>query len=322
MSQPLEQSDSHHPSRHPSRRRALGLVAIAYVLAIAAGWITILLAPLDDPIARTLAADVVATLVIYGFSMVYDNSSFYDAYWSVIPIAIAAYWISLAEPAVQALRTAAVFFVIFVWGWRLTYSWARGWSGLDHEDWRYVDFRERSPRFYWLISLAAIHFFPTFIVFAGMLAVWPALVTSGRPVGWVDGVALIVGVVGIALEWLADRQLHAFVTGPKKPGETLREGLWRYSRHPNYLGEIMLWWSLWLFGLAADPAWARWAVLAPLAMTAMFLFVSIPLIERRALERRSGYQEVIDETSMLIPLPPRERAPRDSRPSAGESRSD
>jgi steroid 5-alpha reductase family enzyme len=123
-----------------------------------------------------------------------------------------------------------------------------------------------------------------------------------------DFVALSVGLCGIGLEWLADRQLHRFVTGEKQPGETLRSGLWRYSRHPNYLGEILVWWSLFLFGLAADPDWAKWAVLAPLAMSAMFLFVSIPLLEKRSLERRPSYQQVIDETSMLIPLPPRRAA--------------
>jgi steroid 5-alpha reductase family enzyme len=295
------------PSSRPSRTRALLLVALSYVVALGVGWATVAFAPIEDPIHRTLAADVLATFVIFAWSMAYDNSSFYDAYWSVIPIAIVIYWMTLAGDSVPAVRTWSVFFVVLVWGWRLTYNWARGWSGLDHEDWRYVDFRERSGRFYWAISLGGIHLFPTFIVFAGLLAVWPALVTTGTPPNWIDGLALIVGLGGIGFEWIADRQLHAFVHGPRQPGETLRSGLWRYSRHPNYLGEIMIWWSLWLFGLAADPEWAAWAVLAPAAMTAMFLFVSIPLIEKRSLERRPHYQQVIDETSMLIPMPPRRR---------------
>ena len=194
------------------------------------------------------------------------------------------------------------------WGGRLTFNWARGWTGLDHEDWRYVDFRARSPRFYWMISFFGLHLSPTLIVFAGLAAVFPALVWSGRDPGLVDLVAFGVGVCGIGLEWLADRQLRRFVIGDRLPGETLRSGLWRYSRHPNYLGELLIWWSLFLFGLAADPDWAKWAVLAPLAMTAMFLFVSIPLLEKRSLERRAHYQQVIDETSMLIPLPPRRTA--------------
>ena len=288
-----------------TKTRALLLVSLAYATALGAAWATVSFAPIDDLLYRTLVADCVATVVIFGWSVAYDNSSFYDAFWSVIPIAIVSYWITMAESGVPILRTAAVSCVVLVWGARLTFNWARGWSGLDHEDWRYVDFRARSPRFYWAISFGGIHFYPTLIVFAGLAAVYPALVTSGREAGLIDLVALCVGLCGIGLEWLADRQLHRFVSGEKQPGETLRSGLWRYSRHPNYLGEMLVWWSLFLFGLAADPVWAKWAVLAPLAMSAMFLFVSIPLLEKRSLERRAHYQQVIDETSMLIPLPPR-----------------
>jgi len=237
--------------------------------------------------------------------MAYDNSSFYDAYWSVIPIAIIGYWAQIADPSASALRMLAVAFVVFVWGWRLTYNWARGWTGLGHEDWRYVDFREQFPRGYWLVSFGGIHFFPTLIVFAGMISAWPALVTSGAPIGALDWIAFAVGLGGIAFEFFADNQLHAFVNGPKQPGETLRTGLWKYSRHPNYLGEIMIWWSLFLFGYSADPEWVLWGLIGPVSMTVMFLGVSIPLLEKRSLERRANYQEVIDETSMLIPWFPR-----------------
>ncbi|MFO0689689.1 MAG: DUF1295 domain-containing protein [Myxococcota bacterium] len=292
-----------------SRGQALRLVVVSYVLALAAGAATLAFAPIEDPLLRTFAADAVATVVIFGFSFAYDNSSFYDAYWSVIPIAIVLYWATLAAPDVPMLRLIAASLVVVVWGTRLTWNWTRGWTGLDHEDWRYVGFRELAPRLYWPISFLGIHFFPTVIVFAGLAALYPAL-TTPAPLGPVDAAALAVGLAGIAFEWIADDQLRAFTTGPKQPGETLRTGLWRYSRHPNYLGEILVWWSFYLFGLAADPGWGKLAVLAPLSMTGMFLFVSIPLIEKRSLERRKNYQQVIDETSMLIPLPPRKRAAR------------
>lgn len=292
---------------HVSRGRSLALVGVSYLMALAAGWITILLAPIDDPVGLTLTADVVATLVVFGWSMAYDNSSFYDAYWSVIPIAILSYWTMIASPEAQNLRIGMLLFVGCVWGYRLTFNWARGWTGLNHEDWRYVNFRNDFPKFYWPISFGGIHFFPTLIVFAGLLATWPVFGSGTREMGWIDALALAAGIAGIWFEWLADRQLWAFVKGAKAPGETLRAGLWRYSRHPNYLGEILIWWSFFLFGLAADPEWAKWAIAAPLAMTGMFLFVSIPLIEKRSLARRSGYQQVIDETSMLIPLPPRRK---------------
>jgi steroid 5-alpha reductase family enzyme len=294
------------------KRRGLTLVALAYVTALAAAWGTLAVLAIVPPIVpvegllyRTLAANLVATFVIFGWSVAHDNSSFYDAYWSLGPIAIMLYWLNVPEASEPTLRTWGVFGVIAAWGIRLTFNWARGWSGLDHEDWRYVAFREMSPRFYWAISLGGIHLFPTLIVFAGLAAAYPSFLDSGRAPGWIDLLAVGIGLTGIWLEWQADRQLNAFVRSDKRSGSILRSGLWRYSRHPNYLGEILIWWSLFMFGLSADPKWAAWAVAAPAAMTAMFLFVSIPMLEKRSLERRPGYQRVIDETSMLIPLPRR-----------------
>jgi len=287
------------------KNRGLVLVALAYVSALAAAWVTIAYAPIEGLLYRTLAADIVATFVIFGWSLAHDNSSFYDAFWSVAPIAILIYWINSLGASAPTLRILGVSIVVIGWGLRLTYNWARGWTGLDHEDWRYQNFRKQSPRFYWLISLGGIHLFPTAIVFAGMVALFPALVGNGRAPGLFDVLAVSIGLAGIWFEWQADRQLNAFVRSNKEQGATLRTGLWRYSRHPNYLGEILFWWSLYLFGMAAHPVWAKWTVLAPTAMTAMFLFVSIPLLEKRSLERRAGYQKVIDETSMLIPMPPR-----------------
>jgi steroid 5-alpha reductase family enzyme len=285
------------------KNHALLLVAMAYASAFAAAWATLLFVPIEGLLYRTLAADIVATFVIFGWSLAHDNSSFYDAYWSLAPIAIVLYWMNGLEASAPSLRTLGAFVVVIGWGLRLTFNWARGWTGLDHEDWRYRRFRDLSPRFYWLISLGGIHLFPTAIVFAGMAALFPALIGEGSAPGLLDGLAITLGLAGIWLEWQADRQLNAFVRNDEKSGATLRSGLWRYSRHPNYLGEILVWWSLFFFGMAANPEWAKWTVLAPIAMTAMFLFVSIPLLEKRSLERRAGYQQVIDETSMLIPLP-------------------
>ena len=301
-----------------TKRHGLGLVTLAYASALAAAWATALFVPIEGLLLRTLAADIVATFVIFGWSRAHDNSSFYDAYWSVAPIAILFYWMTSPEANTPSLRTLGAFIVVVGWGLRLTFNWARGWTGLDHEDWRYRRFRENSPRFYWPISLGGIHLFPTAIVFAGMASLFPAVIGDARAPNSIDGFAIILGLAGVGFEWLADRQLNAFVRGDKQDGDTLRAGLWRYSRHPNYLGEILIWWSLFLFGMAADPEWARWAVLAPIAMTAMFLFVSIPLLEKRSLERRAGYQRVIDETSMLIPLPPRQPRRPDPGPDPGE----
>jgi len=191
-----------------------------------------------------------------------------------------------------------------VWGARLTWNWYRRWQGLDHEDWRYGDIRRKSGRAWPLASLAGVHFFPTLIVFAGLLPVYSAMV-SPSPLGLLDLVALAVAIGATAIEAVADEQLRGFVSGRSSHEEILATGLWKYSRHPNYFGENSFWWGLALFGLAADPHF--WSVAGAIAMTAMFVFVSVPLLDERSAERRPGYRDHMKRVSALIPMPPRGR---------------
>ena len=124
-----------------------GAVAAAMVLRLGGrpSWLVI------------LAADVAATVAVFGASVLFDNSSVYDAYWSIAPIAIAAGLLAVSAahggPTVRALT---VTLLVTAWGARLTWNWARGWSGMAHEDWRYVRLREQTGRAYWLVSLLGL----------------------------------------------------------------------------------------------------------------------------------------------------------------------
>ena len=116
-----------------------------------------------------------------------------------MPIAI--YWVLVPEASgADAVRQLVVGTLVGLWAVRLTYNWARGWSGLDHEDWRYVDQRANTGSFYWVVSFAGLHMMPTLMVFAGCLALWPALVTGREAFGALDvaatsltGGAILVG---------------------------------------------------------------------------------------------------------------------------------
>jgi len=279
--------------------RAFAWVVAAYAVALAAAWAAASAVGVDAPLASAAAGDVAGTLAIFAFSMAFGNSSFYDPYWSVAPPLIALWWWGDGTPARQALVLA----LVLAWGARLTWNWARGWRGLAHEDWRYVDLRTGSPLPYWLTSLLGIHGFPTLQVFLGCLPLLPALARGSRPFGALDAVAALVTAGAIALEALADEQLRAFRRGAK-PGEICARGVWSWLRHPNYLGEIGFWWGLWLFGLAADPAW-WWSGVGALAITAMFAFVSVPMLDRRSLARRPGYAELMARVPALVPRRPR-----------------
>jgi steroid 5-alpha reductase family enzyme len=170
---------------------------------------------------------------------------------------------------------------------------------MRHEDWRYVSIRRSTGRLYWPASLTGIHLFPTVMVYLGCLALYPAM-DGGRGFGWLDGVAAAVTAGAIALEALSDEQLRRFARSAT-PGAIMERGLWRYCRHPNYLGEISFWWGLWLFGVAGRPADWWWTLAGPLAITGMFLAASIPMIDRRSLERRPGYAEHMRRVPALLP---------------------
>ncbi len=284
--------------------RSFAIVGAAYAAALVAAIATGALLGSDSPVLTVLAADLVATLVIFGASLWLANSSMYDAYWSAAPPLIALYWASApsgsqADPARQALVLA----LVFAWGIRLTWNWARGWPGLHHEDWRYRQLRENELAPYWLVSLTGIHYFPTLQVFLACLPFYAALAIGSAPLGAIDAVSAFVTAGAIALEATADEQLRRFRLTATE-GQICERGLWAWMRHPNYLGEILFWWGLWLFGVAAAPGW-YWSAVGPLAITAMFLWVSIPMLERRNLERRPGYAEVIRRVPALLPRRPR-----------------
>jgi steroid 5-alpha reductase family enzyme len=254
------------------------------------------------PVFVAFVADLVATVVVFVLSMVFDNSSIYDPYWSVAPPLIALYWLTAAGiPETLPPRSLVVLALVILWAVRLTFNWARHWKGMDHEDWRYARFRERYGSLYWPVSFFGIHLFPTLIVFLACLSLYPVMGAGGRPAFSVlDIVAAAVTLAAIAIEATADSQLHRFVKNSPKPGQILNHGLWARCRHPNYLGEILFWWGLYLFCLASAPDnW--WFIIGPAAITGLFLGISVPMMDRHLLDRKSGYAEHRRRVPALFP---------------------
>ncbi|HET7755005.1 MAG TPA: DUF1295 domain-containing protein [Anaeromyxobacteraceae bacterium] len=282
--------------------RDRALLVLVYVVAFAAAsgvsW------ALRDrhPILVVAAADVVATLVVFGASFLADNSSIYDPYWSVAPVPIAIYWAMTSGDGGSSLRSAWVIAVVCAWAVRLTANQLARWQGLEHEDFRYVELRARSGSAYWPLSLLGIHLMPTMWVFLGLLPIYPALAGSGRPWNAVDLAACAVAGGAVALEAIADRQLRQFRRRRRDPQDVLRSGVWRWSRHPNYLGEMLFWWGLWLSGVAAAPGWA-WTAIGPLAITTLFVFVSVPWMDRHMAARHPAFAGHLRATPGLLPWP-------------------
>jgi steroid 5-alpha reductase family enzyme len=283
-------------------RKAYLNIVFAYLIAgtaaalfgnIVGGW---------HPILVVAVADLAGTMVIFGFSVYLDNSSVYDAYWSLAPILIAFYWLIFSRPSVldNQLRQVVVMALVLIWGFRLTLNWAVRWRGIAHEDWRYVDFREKHGKAYWVISFFGIHLMPTVLVFLGCLPLVPSLVEPATTFNALDIIAVLVTGAAIWIEFRADLDVTRFRNSERDEEELLQSGLWSLSRHPNYFGEILFWWGLFAFAYAANPGY-WWTIIGPLSITLLFIFISIPMIEKRLLTRKPEYAAYMKTTSMLVP---------------------
>lgn len=279
---------------------------LCYTLALWAAIETAGYYDLRHPLTVIAVADLVATVIIFLMSVLFNNSSIYDPYWSVKPAIIAGYYVYLAAPDGLSARQVVVTILIALYAIRLTSNFYRDWPGLKHEDWRYRNFRQQFPRAYWIVSFFGIHFFPTLMVYLACLPMYGIYSQAGNPFGALDILASALLLGSVVLAFVADEQLRQFRKDPANTGQFIDTGLWKFSRHPNYLGEICTWWGLWLFALAAGQAW-WWTGAGALAISLMFIFVSIPMMEKRTLERREGYLEYMRVTPMLIPLGTRQK---------------
>lgn len=283
-------------------KRSRVVYLTSYVLAIALAFgVAWLARGVFDPLGCAIAGGAAATVMLYLTGLLFRNSGFYDVYWSIFPPIAAAAWCT-AYGAWASPRGLAAFGIATLWGGRLTLNWATHWEGLAHEDWRYVDLRKKTGGLYWLASFGALHLLPFTLVTLGSLPL-AAAIQSKAPLGALDVLAIVVNVVAVSLETVADLQLHRFRRENTDRERFLDTGLWAYSRHPNYCGEVMAWWSFAILGLSTDPK--PWYVLGAVGVTAMVLGASIPMAEERAVAKRPAFADYQRRVSRLIPWFPK-----------------
>ncbi|KAI4453653.1 3-oxo-5-alpha-steroid 4-dehydrogenase [Holotrichia oblita] len=281
------------------KTRSLAIIVIIYFAALGAAVSTAasMNKIIENRILLIFLADCAATFFVFIFGLIFKNSSVYDPYWSVAPIFIAAgFYVSTGT-----YPQAAHFFVLIplsFWAVRLTYNWAKGFSDLTWQDWRYVGFKNKYPRIYPLISLLGIMLMPTVLVFTGMIPFYFLITGSVNNVFSFLGGLLITSAA--MLQAVSDFQMHKFRNDPDNKGKCIDSGLWRYSRHPNYFGEILIWWGVLL---ASMPNFNRLAVVGAPLITCLFIFISIPMMEKHIIKNRPDYSEYRKKVvSPIIPF--------------------
>jgi len=258
-----------------------------------------------SPLTALFLADVLATVIVWAFGLLYENVSVYDPYWSVFPPVAFLIWAFYT--GVWSLPVILLLIASWYWGWRLTRNWAITFKGIAHEDWRYTQYRSLHPVLFHLLNLFGLNMMPTLVVFAAML---PGLRMfdlsfaigdlSFLPICWRRMAICIAGflvcITAATIQLIADKQIHDFRAA--HPGKYCNVGLWKRGRHPNYFGEMLFWWGIWIMYAAFGGL--DWFICGPIAMSAMFIGISIPLMEKRQLQNKPGYAEYRKQTRILI----------------------
>lgn len=278
----------------------LSVLLLVYVAAFLIGllWFNLF----DDKLHWLLnlfIADVIATVFVWIIGIFLKTASIYDPYWSVqTAIIYVALMIKFNN-----FSLGAILFLIFIliYTLRLTGNFIIGFNDLSYIDWRYAMLKKKTGKFYQFVSLMGIHMVPTIVVFTASVPAFMYL-EHGMDFSPINLVGLFVILVGIALEFVADLNMKKFQKTRKNRSEIIRVGLWKYSRHPNYLGEILIWYGVALvFILSSIGEW--YYILGAVLNTLLFAFISIPMADNNLKTYKEGYDEYRRETRHLFPIP-------------------
>ena len=247
---------------------------------------------------------LVVGIIVFGLWLVslrLRDVSFVDAFWPVGFGVVA--WTTFI--AIDGGHPRALLLLAFtsLWALRLGMYLFSRWLSEPHEDKRYQAMRARRLHFAWQSIYVVFGLQGLLIVLVGVPVIF-GIANAQAPLGWLDALGVLFFSAGFMLESIADSQLAAFKRDGANRGKVMDKGLWAWSRHPNYFGNTLIWWGL--FIIAASDTANLWTVLGPVLMTWLILRISgVTLLEHGLRQSRPGYEAYMARTSAFIPLPPR-----------------
>ncbi|HTX78338.1 MAG TPA: DUF1295 domain-containing protein [Longilinea sp.] len=239
--------------------------------------------------------------ILWIASLILKNSSIVDIFWGLGFAVInwfTFFFVSGDSVAPKLLLSAIVTF----WGLRLSIHILTRNAGKP-EDFRYAKWRQESGNNWWWQS-----FFRVFLL-QGIL-MWiisvPLVAVQSSPrnnnLNWLDGVALVLWLIGFFFEAVGDLQLARFRANPANKGQVLDTGVWQFTRHPNYFGDSAQWWGFYLIALSTG-AW--WTIFSPVLMTFLLIFVSGVALLEKSMKQKPQYAVYMATTSPFIPWLPK-----------------
>ena len=255
----------------------------------------------SDVVVGAAIAIACMMVAVWAISLVMRDASIVDIAWGsgFVLVAWVSYWLSDGNSTRSLLLTV----LTTIWGARLAFYLAK--RNLGHgEDFRYQSMRRKHGDRFAIVSLYSVFGIQGVLMFIVSLPVQLGQVRDEPNFGVVGVVGVLVWGVGIYFEAVGDAQLARFKSDPANKGLVMDQGLWRYTRHPNYFGDSCVWWGLGL--IAAESSLGIYGLIGPVVMTFLLVKVSgAAMLDRAMLKRKPGYENYVATTSGFIPRPPR-----------------
>jgi len=255
-------------------------------------------------LATNLGVSIASVLLLWLISIPLRDASIIDMFFAPILFAMTALGFAIGDGA--PVRKQLILAMVGIWALRITVhlvrrNWGRG------EDPRYSKLRTwvaDDRAFVWL-SLRQVFLLQGIVIwFASLPAQLGQVFTTPAALGWPAYLGAALWLIGMAFETVADIQLTRFRADPANKGTVLQSGLWRYSRHPNYFGELCVWWGIFL--VACDNPWGVTTIVGPLIYSLLVINVTgQATLDKKLSKERPGYKEYMERTSGMIPMPPR-----------------
>lgn len=240
--------------------------------------------------------------ILWVLSVFIKNVSIVDIFWGLGFVIINGVYFFFSEA--YFIRNLIVLFLVSIWGLRLSIYLAYRNIGKG-EDFRYQEFRRHyGANRYWWVSFFQVFLLQGFLI---LLVSLPLLgsnfYTKSNELIWLDYAAILTWIIGFIFESFGDFQLSKFKKNPNNKGKVLDTGLWKYTRHPNYFGDTLIWWSYALFCIASG---SYWPILGSVIMTFLIIKVSgVSLLEVSLKDKKPDYQEYIQKTNSFFPWFPK-----------------
>jgi steroid 5-alpha reductase family enzyme len=258
-----------------------------------------------SPFWLALAAVLALMTLVWLLSLVLRDASIVDVFWGVSFVLAA--WIYVAGSSARTQRGVLAAALATLWGLRLSVHilWrSRGRA----EDFRYRALRERDPAAFPRRSLLTVFWLQAALAWAISAPLFQAQRPGPEKPTALDWLGIALFALGFLFEAVGDFQLARFRSDPTNAGRVLDRGLWRYTRHPNYFGDALVWWGFACIALSTPGSW--WTAASPVLMTVLLMRVSgVTLLERKLRETRPAYRRYAEVTSTFFPLPPRRGPP-------------